>query len=65
MEAITNLLKMKALEGYRTYIGLAGLWAASIAEWNGFDVPQFVALDPINTFMATMIALGIYEKAKA
>lgn len=65
MEVLTNLLKLKALEGMRTYIGIAGLWFASAAEWNGFDVPGFVAMDPLNTLMATMVALGIYERVRS
>lgn len=65
MELLTKLSKLEFLAGFRTYLGIGGLWLVSIAEWNGFDVPGFVALDPINTFWASLIALGIYEKARA
>lgn len=65
MEAITKLMKLEFLSGARTYLGIGGFLLASVAEWNGFDVPAFVAMDPINTFWATLVALGIYERAKA
>lgn len=65
MELMTKLSKLEFLAGFRTYLGIGGFWLASLAEWNGFDVPGFVALDPVNTFWASLVALGIYEKAKA
>lgn len=65
MELVNKLLKLEFLAGARTYLGIGGFLLASLAEWNGFDVPGFAALDPINTFWATLVALGIYEKAKA
>lgn len=65
MELIAKLAKLEFLAGFRTYLGIGGLWLASVAEWNGFDVPGFVALDPVNTFWASLVALGIYEKAKS
>lgn len=65
MEAIQNILKLKALEGARTYLALGGLWLCSLAEWNGFDVPEFTAMSPINTVIASVTILGLYEKVKA
>lgn len=65
MDAVTKLMKLEFLAGLRTYLGIGGFLLASVAEWNGFDVPGFVALDPVNTFWATLVALGIYEKVKA
>jgi hypothetical protein len=62
---ITDLLKLKFLEGYRTYIGIGGLWALNIAAWNGYVAPGFTAMSPVDLLGATLIALGIYEKAKA
>lgn len=65
MDAVTKLMKLEFLAGLRTYLGIGGFLLASVAEWNGFDVPGFVALDPVNTFWATLVALGIYEKVRA
>jgi hypothetical protein len=65
MDFLQKLLKLDFLANYRTYIGIVGIWLASLAEWNGFDVPQFEALAPGDLVFATLIALGIYEKAKA
>ena len=65
MDAVTKLMKLEFLAGLRTYLGIGGFLLASVAEWNGFDVPGFVALDPVNTLWATLVALGIYEKVKA
>jgi hypothetical protein len=64
MDILNKLLKLEFLNGYRTYIGVGGFVLASVAEWGGFDVPGFTALPPVETFMAALVALGIYEKAK-
>jgi len=64
MDILNKLLKLGFLANYRTYIGIGGFVLASVAEWSGFDVPGFTALPPVETFMATLVALGIYEKVK-
>lgn len=65
MEALQNILKMKALEGMRTYLAIAGLWLCSLAEWNGLDIEGFTAMSPVNTLIASVTILGLYEKLKA
>lgn len=65
MEALQNILKMKALEGMRTYLAIAGLWLCSLAEWNGLDIEGFTAMSPVNTLIASVTILGLYEKIKA
>jgi len=65
MDFVNGLLKFEFLKGYRTYLGIGGFVLASAAEWAGFDVPGFVAVGPVETFMITLTALGIYEKAKS
>lgn len=62
--SVQSVLKLEFLAGFRTYIGVGGLLLASLAEWAGVDVPGFVAVDPINTLIAALAALGIYERAK-
>lgn len=64
MELLNRLMKLEFLTGSRTYIGIGGFVLVSVAEWIGFDVPGFTAMAPLETFMAALTALGIYEKAK-
>lgn len=64
MDFVNKIIKLEFLTNYRTYIGIGGFVLASAAEWTGFDVPGFTALAPLETFMAVLTALGIYEKAK-
>lgn len=65
MDFLNKLLKFEFLKGARTYLGIGGYVLASAAEWAGFDVPGFVAMEPVETLMAVLTALGIYERVKA
>ena len=59
-ELFSYILKMKFLDGYRTYIaavGMIGLSVYSFAEGN-FDLGM-------TQIMAALGALGLYEKVKA
>lgn len=62
---VASVARLEFLRGYRTYIGLGGFLAASVAEWAGADVPAFVALDPVNTVLTTLGALGVYERVRS